>query len=491
VPKCKGAPLPTMALGRGDEVDRDVAFEPPPTPFDPRLLLTGATAPSSSSGGGNGGGAGGAGGAPREEGLGATWTSGLFDRDSFRECMGGWAKSVVTGRARLGGIPIGVIVPELRTVTAVSPADPAAKESQESVTQQAGQVWFPDSAFKTSQAIRDFTGEDLPIMILANWRGFSGGQRDMFNEVLKFGSTIVDALVAATTPVFVYIPPRGELRGGAWVVVDPTINPAVMEMYCDPTGRGGVLEPSGIVAIKFRGEDLAAAAARMDPALAALQAAARAAAAGSEEAAAAKRAAAARAELVAGVVLQAAHAFADLHDTPGRMLAKGAISGVVPWRRARSFFYWRLRRRLAEGALARRLLEAAPQMAAPHAAALLRGWFLDALAGLGVRVERAGAGAAEQWANDVRVLQWLQDNAEDLNGRVAALRRESISETVLGLGLEDPTAVVNGVLALLSRLPLDRKEGALGVLRRGLVFGDAGASTGSPVPLPGRGWGPR
>jgi hypothetical protein len=28
-------------------------------------------------------------------------------------------------------------------------------------------------------------------MIFANWRGFSGGQRDMFDEVLKFGSMIV------------------------------------------------------------------------------------------------------------------------------------------------------------------------------------------------------------------------------------------------------------------------------------------------------------
>ena len=32
-------------------------------------------------------------------------------------------------------------------------------------------------------------------------------------------------------PVFVYIPPGGELRGGAWVVVDPTINLEYMEMY--------------------------------------------------------------------------------------------------------------------------------------------------------------------------------------------------------------------------------------------------------------------
>jgi acetyl-CoA carboxylase/biotin carboxylase 1 len=80
-------------------------------------------------------------------------------------------------------------------------------------------------------------------MILANWRGFSGGQRDMYNEVLKYGSYIVDALVKFEQPIFVYIPPYGELRGGSWVVVDPTINPQYMEMYADEDSRGGVLEP--------------------------------------------------------------------------------------------------------------------------------------------------------------------------------------------------------------------------------------------------------
>ena len=126
---------------------------------------------------------------------------------------------------------MGVIIAETRAVETTMPADPAAPLSQETVTQQAGQVWYPDSAFKTAQAIRDFAGEELPLMIFANWRGFSGGQRDMFREVLKFGSDIVDALVAYRQPVFVYIPPAGELRGGAWVVVDSTINSACMEMY--------------------------------------------------------------------------------------------------------------------------------------------------------------------------------------------------------------------------------------------------------------------
>lgn len=45
------------------------------------------------------------------------------------------------------------------------------------IIQQAGQVWFPDSAFKTAQAIKDLNREGLPLMVFANWRGFSGGMK--------------------------------------------------------------------------------------------------------------------------------------------------------------------------------------------------------------------------------------------------------------------------------------------------------------------------
>jgi acetyl-CoA carboxylase/biotin carboxylase 1 len=42
---------------------------------------------------------------------------------------------------------------------------------------------------------------------------------------------IVDGLSSYKQPVFVYIIPNGELRGGAWVVLDPSINPnGMMEM---------------------------------------------------------------------------------------------------------------------------------------------------------------------------------------------------------------------------------------------------------------------
>ena len=64
----------------------------------------------------------------------------------------------------------------------------------------------------------------------------------MFDQVLKFGSYIVDGLREYKQPILVYLPPNGELRGGAWVVVDPTINEQYMEMYADVESRWEVNE---------------------------------------------------------------------------------------------------------------------------------------------------------------------------------------------------------------------------------------------------------
>ena len=49
-------------------------------------------------------------------------------------------------------------------------------------------MWFPDSALKTAQAIEEYDREQLPLVIMANWRGFSGGQRDLFEGVLQVSS---------------------------------------------------------------------------------------------------------------------------------------------------------------------------------------------------------------------------------------------------------------------------------------------------------------
>lgn len=227
------------------------------------------------------------------------------------------------------------------------------------------QVWFPDSAYKTAQAIRDFNaGERLPLLILANWRGFSGGRKDMFEEVLKFGSYIVEHLTQFEQPVFVYVPPHAEVRGGAWVVIDPQINPRVMEMYADCTARGGVLEPAGIAEIKFRRAELLKAMHRLDPQLQWMRMNAAPGVVTKEDISAHE------AELIPAYA-PLGEAFADLHDRPERMLAKGVIRKVVPWRDARRHFYWRLKRRLAEMPLQRRIESRAPALAPRDVASVL------------------------------------------------------------------------------------------------------------------------
>jgi acetyl-CoA carboxylase/biotin carboxylase 1 len=381
-----------------DPVDRLVEYAPTKAAYDPRWMLEGKQCSAAE---------------------GNKWMSGFFDRDSFHEIMKVWAKTVVCGRARLGGIPLGVIAVETRTVEFQVPADPANLDSDAKSIQQAGQVWFPDSAYKTSQAIKDFSREQLPLMIFANWRGFSGGMKDMYEQVIKFGAYIVDALREYKQPVMIYIPPNGELRGGAWVVVDPKINENYMEMYADKESRGNVLEPEGTVEIKYRARDLVKTMHRVDPVCKAIKEKLKAATAKKSkepeqsgvvtatnrtiekipevhsqpdlselnEAREAvevsvvelEKQLEAREKNLLPIYHQIAVAFSDLHDTPGRMLCKHVIKEVIEWQTSRKFFYWRLRRLLAQDSLVKEILkQSSAQTSFENALMLIKQWYEEA-----------------------------------------------------------------------------------------------------------------
>jgi acetyl-CoA carboxylase/biotin carboxylase 1 len=380
VPAVKGGPLAVRDMSGIDSVERTVEFAPQKgLTYDARYLACGVKSEHSDA-----------------------WTSGFFDKGTFVEFLAGWAKTVITGRARLGGIPMGVIITENRTSEALKPADPADASSQEKMVQQAGGVWFPDSAYKTSQALRDFNREGIPCIIFANWRGFSGGQRDMFDEVLKFGSMIVDALVAYQQPLFVYIPPFAELRGGAWVVVDHTINADVMEFYAAENSRGGVLEPAGAASIKFRDNDIIKTAHRVDDGLIGLDIKLATAKQMGLDVSQIEKEIKIREKQLFNVYQQVAVHFADLHDTPGRMQSKGVIRRQVNWKNSRAFFFWRLRRRLTEFDLADELSKngMGPRSADSRTRVIadLHEWFLSR------------GGTAEQWEDDKRMLRWLGEN---------------------------------------------------------------------------------
>ena len=402
VPSVRGGLLPISDIRGIDEVERPVGFAPMPgVPYDPRLLLAGG------------------------EDNNGNWQSGFFDKGSFTETLAGWAKTVVVGRARLGGIPMGVVITENRTAENIKPADPADVTASEAVIQEAGCVWFPNSAYKTAQAIKDFRTEDLPLIVFANWRGFSGGQRDMFDEVLKYGSLIVDAFVSYEQPVFVFIPPFAEIRGGAWVVLDASINASVMEMYAAKgSARGGVLEANGAASVKYRAKDLIKTMHRLDDKLKELDQ--QLAAAGDSHNLKIQEQITDREQSLLPVYEQIAVQFCELHDTPGRMKAVGVIQQEVEWASSRSFFYWRLRRKLAEFDLRKKLIDAAEvgrgvkSLEPLEASGMIKQWFIE-----------TPNMAEAMWDDDRAFLQWMAGNHGLLEQNVLNYTKEVVVQEVV------------------------------------------------------------
>ncbi|ODV62628.1 acetyl-CoA carboxylase ACC1 [Ascoidea rubescens DSM 1968] len=414
VPSQRGAPVPILE-NESDSWNRDVEYAPVRDEvYDARWLIEGKV---------------------EEDG---EYLSGLFDRDSFTETLSGWAKGVVVGRARLGGIPFGVIAVEARTVENLIPADPANPESTEVLIQEAGQVWYPNSAFKTAQAINDFNnGEELPMMILANWRGFSGGQRDMFNEVLKYGSFIVDALVKYKQPAFIYIPPTGELRGGSWVVVDPTINSDMMEMYADVEARAGVLEPQGMTGIKYRSDKLIKTMERLDKTYADLKKQLSSESLNPSERVEIQAKLKARERALLPVYSQIAVQFADLHDRTPHMVKRGTIRRELQWENSRRFFYLRTRRRLHEEYILKQIAKELQNSTRLKQIAILKSWLPATL----------------DYENDQEVANYLEINGKEIEKKLSNLKEEYVKNSLFNLLRVNRDEFVNSlsdVIGLLS-----------------------------------------
>jgi hypothetical protein len=372
-------------------------------------------------------------------------------------------------------VPCGVVAVEVRTVETTLPADPANADSEAKTVSQAGQVWFPDSAFKTAQAIYDFNREELPLMVLANWRGFSGGMKDMFDQVVKFGAYIVDALNAYKQPIMVYLPPRAELRGGSWVVIDPTINPSMMEMYSDPTASGGVLEPEAIVEIKYRSKDVRKTMERLDPVIKELMEEMGKSGVGATDKALLEERLKRREEQLAGVYHQVAVHFAELHDTPARMKEKGCLREVVPWAEARRYFYWRLRRRLLEVRLEQQIVAASGPRKVEHSrrVAMARRWFAE-----------DHPTSPHLWDEDKEVVAWLESQVEEdarctVQDSIKLIRKEAMMHSVKDIGPELAGDLIMYLAEKLSPEKRDEMTKAIGDL--GEVLRDKSESA-SPLP---------
>lgn len=74
--------------------------------------------------------------------------------------------------------------------------------------------------------------------------------------------------------------------------------------------------------------------------------------------------------------------FAELHDTPLRITAKGVVREVVHWATSHSFFYRRLRRRVEQDMLIKTVRDAGgDKLSYKSAKDMLKIWFMDSKRG--------------------------------------------------------------------------------------------------------------
>lgn len=160
-----------------------------------------------------------------------------------------------------------------------------------------------------------------------------------------------------------------------------------------------------------------------------------------------------REQILEPMYRQAAVHFADLHDTPERMLEKNTIHEIIPWKKARRLFYWRLRRRLLEEEIKDEILSTQPNLDVRQVEAMLRRWF----------IEDKGATESYLWDQDEATTYWLeaQRKTDDsvLSRNITCVKKDAVVTRIKEALEVYPEVRLDAVLEIVHRLqPTERAE---------------------------------
>lgn len=149
--------------------------------------------------------------------------------------------------------------------------------------------------------------------------------------------------------------------------------------------------------------------------------------------------------------------FADLHDTPERMLEKGCINEIVPWRTSRSWLHWRLRRLLLEHQIVKKVIAAHDNPNVHQARETLCRWF----------VEDKGATEAHLWDNNKEIVDWLLEQVRSnsvVAANINAIKRDSIISQIRKSLEECPDVALDTVIGLCQTLSSNQRGEVVRIL---------------------------
>ena len=124
-------------------------------------------------------------------------SDGIVDGGSLLEVAPRWARSVVTGFARIEGHPVGLVASQPRYL---------------------GGVLDTESSQKAARFVSNCDAFGLPLLVLVDTPGFMPGVRQERAGVIRFGASLVRAFAAATVPRVTVV--LRKAYGGAYIAMN-------------------------------------------------------------------------------------------------------------------------------------------------------------------------------------------------------------------------------------------------------------------------------
>jgi acetyl-CoA carboxylase carboxyltransferase component len=154
----------------------------------------------------------------------------VVDGGTFFELKAGWARSLITGLARMGGRTVGVVA-----------SQPAYR----------GGVLDVDSADKAARFVTLCDAYDIPLVFLVDVPGFLIGSKVEQQGIIRHGAKMLYAVSEATVPKVTVIL-RKAYGAGYFVMCGRAYE--ADQIYAWPTAEISVMGPDGAAAIIFRKE---------------------------------------------------------------------------------------------------------------------------------------------------------------------------------------------------------------------------------------------
>jgi acetyl-CoA carboxylase carboxyltransferase component len=152
----------------------------------------------------------------------------IFDRDSFFEIHGEFARNCVVGFARLHGYPVGIVGQQPLVLAGVIDID---------------------AADKMSRFIRFCDAFSLPVITLVDSPGFMPGVDQEHGGIIRHGAKIVYAYSEATVPLITIV--LRKAYGGAYIVMGSKYIRTDLTLAW-PTAEIAVMGVEGAVSVVYR-----------------------------------------------------------------------------------------------------------------------------------------------------------------------------------------------------------------------------------------------